>query len=94
MEKEEISRRKVVTVGTVRIESENDTIISYKNLTYNDFTYNTNKCDIKDIFLFTVKCKVIYLYVKSVISNVIISNVNCIKCYKYCHYMYSCWRRS
>jgi hypothetical protein len=30
MEKEEIARRKVVTVCTVRIEAENNTIITYK----------------------------------------------------------------
>jgi len=51
----------------------------------NDFTYNINKCNITDIFLFTVLSKVIYKS-KSVLIYIIISNVTHIKFYKYCHY--------
>ncbi len=52
---------------------------TFKNFTYNDFTYNINKCDIKYMFLFTIRRK---LDIKSVVSNVIIRSVT----YKYCHY--------
>jgi len=33
---------------------------TYKDFNYDDFTYNTNKCDITYMFLFTVISKVIY----------------------------------
>jgi hypothetical protein len=49
---------------------------------YKNFTYNINKCNITCTF-FTVLSS--HLLVKSIVVNVIISNVN-IKCYKYCHY--------
>ncbi len=44
----------------------------------------TLKCDIECMFVFTGISS--HLLVKSVVENIIISNVTRIKCYKYCHY--------
>jgi hypothetical protein len=57
---------------------------TYKDFTYNDFPSNINKCDI--IYMLFIYCyKKSHLKVQSVTSNVMISNVTCIKCYRNCH---------
>ena len=58
---------------------------TYKDFTNNNFSYNNNNCDISHMF-FIYCYKESHLLVKSIISNHIISNVTCIKCYMYSHY--------